>query len=65
MDTDLKKGDLVEVSYRGEVVVGKVVRVKKKDGLVTVDLTGKHSNEDVGWIDILPGGCRLVPGKAS
>lgn len=64
MNTDLKKSDLVEVSYRGETVVGKVVRVKK-DGLVTVDLTGKHTNEDVGWIDILPGRCRLVSGRAS
>ena len=46
-----EKGDTVEVSYKGETVQGKVVRVKK-DGVVTVDVSGNHSDEDVGWIDV-------------
>jgi hypothetical protein len=48
---DAKKGDFVTVSYAGETVTGKVVQVK--DGKVTVDLTGKHPNEDVGLVDFL------------
>ena len=45
-----KKGDLVTVTYKGEKVTGKVVRVKV-DGTVTVDLSGKHSDEDVGYVE--------------
>jgi len=45
-----KKGDSVTVTYKGEKVTGKVVRVKV-DGTVTVDLSGKHSDEDVGYVD--------------
>ena len=45
-----KKGDLVTVTYKGEKVTGKVVRVKV-DGAVTVDLSGKHSDEDVGYVE--------------
>lgn len=54
---EAKKGDLVEVTYKGEKVTGKVVLVKK-DGLVTVDVEktksnpGGHSDEDVSHIDI-------------
>lgn len=53
MDTDVKKGDLVRVVYKGAAAVGKVVRVRK-DGFITVDLSGKHPDEDVGWIDAHP-----------
>jgi len=52
-----KKGDRVEVTYKGEKVTGKVVSVKK-DGTVTVDLSGQHSDEDVGYVDV-----RLKAGK--
>ena len=51
-----KKGDMVNVTYRGEKVTGKVVQVKK-DGTVTVNIEktkdnpGGHSDEDVAWVD--------------
>jgi len=45
-----KKGDSVTVTHKGEKVTGKVVRVKA-DGTVTVDLSGQHSDEDVGYVD--------------
>ena len=56
---DAKKGDLVEVTYKGEKVTGKVYRVRK-DGYVTVDVErtkdnpGGHSDEDVALVDIRP-----------
>ncbi len=46
-----EKGDLVEVLAKGETVVGKVVQVKK-DGVVTVDVSDQHSDEDVGRVDV-------------
>lgn len=52
-----KKGSFVDLTYRGESVIGKVVRVRKRDGMVTVDVretTKPHSDEDVAWLDMHP-----------
>jgi hypothetical protein len=54
---EAKKGDFVEVTYKGEKVTGKVYRVKV-DGTITVDVEktrdnpGGHSDEDVSLVDI-------------
>jgi hypothetical protein len=49
---EAKKGDRVEFTYKGEKLIGKVIRVKK-DGVVTVD-PENSSDEDLGWVDIHP-----------
>lgn len=54
---EAKKGDMVEVSYRGKKFTGKVVQVKK-DGTITVDPMSDDINEGA-WIDFHP------PKKAS
>lgn len=46
-----KKGDWVTVTVKGERVKAKVIRVKK-GGVATVDVSGQHSNEDLGWVDV-------------
>jgi hypothetical protein len=54
---EAKKGDFVEVTYKGEKVTGKVYHVKV-DGTITVDVEktrdnpGGHSDEDVSLVDI-------------
>lgn len=54
------KGDHVQFTYRGELVHGVVVRVKK-DGTRTVDVSGSHSDEDLSWVDVGPPATRNPP----
>jgi len=50
------KGDRVTFRYQGEEVTGPVVLLKAD--VLTVDVRGSHSNEDVGWVDVQPGNVR-------